>query len=77
MKRFCWDYFGPMGSGTAVHFQRHLDAFVIDMKLEGCTTGTSQDGPMEGTCWCDAPGEAGEIITERLKPHRVLVTAED
>ena len=77
MKRLCWDYFEPMGPCTAAHFQRHLDEFIANLKLEGCSTGTEQEGPTHGTCWCDAPDEAGEIITERLKPHRVLIPVED
>ena len=77
MKRFCWDYFGPMGAGTAAHFQRHLDEFIANLKLEGCSTGVENDQPMQGTCWCDAPESAGEIIVERLKPHRVLIAVED
>lgn len=68
--RFCWDFYGPDGGGTAAHFARHLREFVAKNALEGCATGTEQVGPMHAFAHCTAEGPAAEVIRRALRPHR-------
>ena len=70
MRRLFWDYYGPRAGGTANHFRLHLDEFINDMKLTGCTSGVIEYSPTHAAAWCDAPEDACETLVSRLRPHR-------
>ena len=70
MIKYFWDFFGPMGQGTAEHFHRHLDEFIAKMALEGCETGVDRYAETHSAAWCCAPESAAAVLKERLRPRR-------
>jgi len=69
MRRFFWDFFGPHGEGTARHFHKHLDEFLVREKIEGCTTGVVGND-MHFAAYCDTPDEHRDVIQRALRPKR-------
>jgi hypothetical protein len=70
MRRFYWDYYGPMAAGTAAHFHRHLDEFITARGLEGCRTGVETLGPTHSAAFCDTPEAHDEVVLRSLRPKR-------
>lgn len=71
MRRYYWDFFGPLAEGTARHFLEHLDEFLEREGLKGCTTGVEED---EGdfAAFCDTHADNRAIIERALRPKRYL-----
>jgi pimeloyl-ACP methyl ester carboxylesterase len=67
-----WDFFGPTAQGTAEHFHRHLDEFLVREQLEGCETGVETPEPgRHAAAWCRTPEELVAVLSRALKPRRV------
>ncbi len=71
-RTLAWDFFGPAAAGTADHFRRHLDEFLVREQLPGSTTGV-EIHPEHGhaAAWCRTPLAQVELLVRSLKPHRV------
>ncbi len=69
MTRYCWDFFGPSGEGTARHFHEHLDEFLGRERVDGCVTGVLVE-PGRATVFCDTPAAHREVVTRALRPKR-------
>lgn len=69
MRRYFWDFFGPLSEGTAKHFCHHLDEFIEQEKLTHCTTGVIGE-EMHHAAYCDAPEPHFDIIQRFLRPKR-------
>lgn len=67
-----WDFFGPHADGTATHFRRHVDEFLVREGIEGCETGVGgqRDGHREA--WCRAPEAVAETVGRALRARRVV-----
>lgn len=70
MRRFYWDYYGPMAAGTAAHFHRHLDDFLAARGLEGCRTGVETLSPTHSAAFCDTPEAHDAVVLQALRPRR-------
>jgi pimeloyl-ACP methyl ester carboxylesterase len=67
-----WDFFGPTAQGTAEHFHRHLDEFLLRERLEGCETGVRVvEAGRHAAVWCRCPRELVEPLRGALRPRRV------
>lgn len=73
---FCWDFFGPRAEGTARHFQRHLDEFLLREGIAGCATGAEQVAAGHWAAWCRTPQPAIETVRRTLRPRRQLEAGE-
>lgn len=69
MRRYYWDFFGPMAEGTARHFQHHLEEFFAREKMEGCNSGVDV-APGQVSAWVDAPEPHRQVIERALRPRR-------
>ena len=70
--RYFWDFYGPMGHGTAEHFHHHLVDFLNTESLGKLPSGVEAYGPLHSAAWCEAPEAAGELISQRLRPRRAI-----
>jgi len=67
---FYWDFFGPNATGTATHFEKHLQQFLQKNAVAGCETGTESAGEGHLGVFCVTPSAAVEIVEQALKPKR-------
>lgn len=72
MKTYLWDFFGPDADATARHFMKHLDDFLVQNTLAGCTTGVVSEGPGHCAAWCRPPAELESAVERSLAPKRVV-----
>ena len=70
MRRLFWDFTGGQAAGTAEHFKRHLDDFLVREAIEGCATGTEAYTPLHHAAWCDTPDAAFDVLVRALRPRR-------
>lgn len=67
-----WDYFGPPAEGTARHFHKHLDEFLLREGLQGCATGVEVVTPgRHAAAWCRCPEALVPAIGRTLRPQRI------
>lgn len=72
MTTLYWDFFGPPAEGTAAHFHRHLDEFLVREQLDGCETGVELLEPRRhAAAWCRCPEDLVPVLTRALRPRRV------
>lgn len=69
MRRYFWDFFGPHAEGTARHFHKHLDEFLVRENIQGCSTGVVGNGE-HFAAYCDTPDEHRDVIQRALRPKR-------
>jgi uncharacterized protein len=67
---FYWDFFGPNATGTATHFEKHLQEFLRKNAVAGCSTGTESAGEGHLAAYCVTPAAAVELVERALKPKR-------
>jgi hypothetical protein len=72
MKKYLWDYFGPRALGTATHFEIHLKEFLMQNRIEGCTTGLESSGEGHHAVFCLVPELSCSVIERSLRPKRAL-----
>ncbi len=70
MKTYFWDFFGPDAEPRARHFMKHLDEFLVQNTLNGCTTGVSSDSENHYAAFCRAPPELESSLERALAPKR-------
>jgi uncharacterized protein len=67
---FYWDFFGPNATGTATHFEKHLQEFLRKNAVAGCETGTESAGEGHVAAFCVTPPGAVEVVERALRPKR-------
>lgn len=67
---FFWDFHGPRAEGTARHFLRHLDEFLLREGVGGCSTAVEQPRKGQWTVSCHAPAESADTVRRALRPRR-------
>ncbi|MGC4088607.1 MAG: hypothetical protein QM756_12060 [Polyangiaceae bacterium] len=72
LRTYLWDFFGARAEPTAVHFQKHLDEFLLRNALTGCETGVRSEQPGHFAAFCRAPLDQEETLVRALRPQRVL-----
>ncbi len=69
-KALYWDFFGPDAEGTAVHFRKHLEEFLVAEAVDGCELALESAGPGHSAICCRTPEPALALLTQRLRPRR-------
>ena len=64
-----WDYYGPLASGTAEHFERHLRQFLETHALNNVVSGVNPFVDPRGDLVSTQRGWS-DFVRERLRPHR-------
>jgi hypothetical protein len=72
MKTYFWDFFGPNAEGTARHFVRHLEQFLAEHQVEGCSVDASASFEGHFAATCLAPEAAQPVIEGSLRPNRAI-----
>lgn len=70
-RRLWWEFFGSDARGTAEHFRRHLDEFLIREQVGACTHGVVVDRAGQAATWCLAPHDRVETLVRALAPRRL------
>lgn len=74
--QLCWDFRGPPAVGTAEHFKRHLDEFLVREGFVGCETGVEIPAPgAHAFAWCRCAEDQVAAIGRALEPHRIATQA--
>ena len=73
MRRFIWDFRGRDGHGTAIHHQKHLDAFALNNNIpsESYKIGLIDETPIHSISYMEVDQQYEEILINLLKPQRI------
>ncbi|MCL6275618.1 hypothetical protein M3P19_16510 [Muricauda sp. 2012CJ35-5] len=68
--KMIWDFRGPGASGTAEHYQKHLEEFIVIEELKFDITGCQHYSPTHSITYMVVAEFELKEVKDILKPHR-------
>ena len=68
--KFIWDFRGPYGKNTAIHYEKHLRVFFIVKKIKLIKSGIEVINEFHHSSYVIILNENIDTIRSKLKPNR-------
>lgn len=65
-----WEFYGPRGRGTAVHYKEHLEQFLVKEAVPDAAVEVTDQGALQSSVRCALPEAHAARVERALRPKR-------